>query len=100
MIDDSEMNRDMLARRLGRYGYDVDVAETGEHGLEKMREGYFDLVMLDIMMPKMNGYEFLVHVKTDEHLSQIPVIMISAIDGTIHSERTHDVSLRFTLRTV
>jgi DNA-binding response OmpR family regulator len=80
VIDDNEMNRDMLARRLGRYGYDVDVAENGEHGLEKMRDGNFDLVMLDIMMPKMNGYEFLEHVKTDERLSQIPVIMISAVD--------------------
>ncbi len=80
VVDDNEMNRDMLSRRLERQGYQVLVAENGVRALEMMTEHNFDLVLLDIMMPKMNGYEVLERVKGDENLRHIPVIMISAVD--------------------
>ena len=80
VVDDNEMNRDMLSRRLKRQGYDTVVAENGLQAVELMAEQDFDLVLLDIMMPKMNGYEVLEQVKDDDHLKHIPIIMISAVD--------------------
>lgn len=80
VVDDNEMNRDMLSRRLERQGYQVDVAENGIRALELIDERGYDLVLLDIMMPKMNGYEVLERLKADELRRSIPVIMISAVD--------------------
>jgi CheY-like chemotaxis protein len=59
VVDDNEMNRDMLSRRLQRQGCEVMVAEDGFSALEMLQKHPFDLVLLDIMMPKMNGYEVL-----------------------------------------
>lgn len=80
VVDDNEMNRDMLSRRLSRYGYHTVMAENGQRALELMREQSFDLVMLDIMMPVLNGYEVLEAVRNDPALRLIPIIMISAVD--------------------
>ncbi|GAB4112533.1 MAG: SpoIIE family protein phosphatase [Roseiflexaceae bacterium] len=80
VVDDNEHNRDMLSRRLQRQNYRVEVAEHGRQALERMRSEHFDLVLLDIMMPEMNGYQVLEHVKGDPALQFIPIIMISAID--------------------
>ncbi|HRF94501.1 MAG TPA: response regulator, partial [Aggregatilineales bacterium] len=65
VVDDNEMNRDMLSRRLQKLSYNVEMAENGERCLEMMRTFRYDLVMLDIMMPKMNGYEVLETAKAD-----------------------------------
>jgi CheY-like chemotaxis protein len=80
IVDDNEINRDVLARRLGRQGYTTAAAENGRKALEMVRTQKFDLLLLDIMMPELNGYEVLRHLKTDPHLRDIPVIMISALD--------------------
>jgi sigma-B regulation protein RsbU (phosphoserine phosphatase) len=80
IVDDNEMNRDMLSRRLLRQGHSVKMAINGREALELMRAENFDLVLLDIMMPEMNGYETLEQLKADSSLSYIPVIMISAVD--------------------
>lgn len=80
VVDDNEMNRDMLSRRLQRQSYDVELAENGERCLDMMRQGSFDLVLLDIMMPVMNGYEVLEIAKSEDQLKDIPIIMISAVD--------------------
>ncbi len=80
IVDDNEMNRDMLSRRLVRQGHTVVIAEHGRQGLECLRREAFDLVLLDIMMPEMNGYQMLEALKADEALREIPVIMISAVD--------------------
>jgi DNA-binding response OmpR family regulator len=80
VVDDNEMNRDMLSRRLQRQGYTTDVAENGERALEMIQQSRYDLVLLDVMMPKINGYEVLEQVKQDEALRHIPIIMISAVD--------------------
>jgi adenylate cyclase len=80
VVDDNEVNRDLLARRLQRQGHVVTAAVDGCQALELMRSAPFDLVLLDIMMPQMNGYEVLEHLKADEKLRHIPVIMISAVD--------------------
>jgi adenylate cyclase len=80
VVDDNEMNRDMLSRRLERQGYQAILAEDGVQALELLPQHPFDLVLLDIMMPKMNGYEVLERAKNDPALRNIPIIMISAVD--------------------
>src|SRR5687767_1628561 len=80
VVDDNEMNRDMLSRRLERQGHAVTMAENGRQALERIRAEPFDLVLLDIMMPELNGYEVLEQLKNDGDLRHIPVIMISAVD--------------------
>ncbi len=80
VVDDNEMNRDMLSRRLTRQGHEVVVAEDGQRALTLIGERAYDLILLDIMMPKMNGYEVLERMKADSNLQNIPVIMISAVD--------------------
>ncbi|MDQ6764692.1 MAG: SpoIIE family protein phosphatase [Verrucomicrobiota bacterium] len=79
VVDDVQNNRDVLSRRLERQGYAVVTAEDGKQALEKLRAQAFDLVLLDIMMPEMDGYEVLQRLKADEALRHIPVIMISAL---------------------
>jgi adenylate cyclase len=81
VVDDNEDNRYALTRRLAREGYaNIATAVDGEQALELVRSKPFDLVLLDIMMPKVNGYEVLAQMKADENLRHIPVIMISAVD--------------------
>ncbi len=81
VVDDNETNRYTLIRRLRRDGYsDIEEAENGRQALEMLRLRRFDLVLLDITMPEMNGYDVLAQVKSDMDLRDIPVIMISALD--------------------
>ena len=80
IVDDNEMNRDLLLRRLGKSGFQMASAENGKQALDMMRERSFDLVLLDIMMPVMDGYETLVAMQKDEVLRRVPVIMITALD--------------------
>ncbi|MBW3631087.1 MAG: response regulator [Gemmatimonadetes bacterium] len=79
VVDDVESNRDVLSRRLERQGYDVATAESGKEALDMMRAHHYELVLLDIMMPEMDGYEVLRRLKADDDLQHIPVIMISAL---------------------
>jgi len=80
VVDDIEANRDLLSRRLGREGHDVAVAGGGIEALEKLQGENFDLVLLDLMMPDMNGFEVLARMKEDNRLRDVPAIMISALD--------------------
>lgn len=80
IVDDLEVNRDLLARRVGRFGHETGFADNGRTALEALRAGPWDLVLLDITMPEMDGYETLRRIKEDPSLAHIPVIMVSAID--------------------
>ena len=79
IVDDIEANRDVLSRQLERQGYMVATSGNGRQALERLHVETFDLVLLDIMMPEMDGYEVLQRLKADEALRHIPVIMISAL---------------------
>ena len=79
-VDDNESNRDMLSRRLLRHGLTVDVAVNGLDALAQLETKAFDLVLLDIMMPELDGYEVLKRMKACDNLRHIPVVMISALD--------------------
>jgi len=80
VVDDDAANRDVLSRRLTRQGHVVVTTASGSDALRLMRERAFDAVLLDIMMPDMDGYEVLGHIKSDERLRHIPVIMVSALN--------------------
>ena len=80
VVDDNALNRDVLSRRLERQGHTVAVADNGRAALEMLAQQQFDLVLLDVMMPELNGYEVLRHLKTDPTLRDLPVIMISALE--------------------
>ena len=79
VVDDDAANRDVLSRRLKRQGHAVTTASSGREALELMAATLFDVVLLDIMMPDLDGYEVLGHIKSDPRLQHIPVIMISAL---------------------
>ena len=80
VVDDVEDNREVLRRRLARDGYLADTAENGRRALERIRSEIFDLVLLDVLMPELDGYETLKQIKSDQATRDIPVIMISALD--------------------
>ena len=78
VVDDNEDNRDLLCRRVQRLGHQVTTAENGQRALDLISQTPFDLVLLDIMMPVMDGFEVLSRIKEDSTLRDLPVIVISA----------------------
>lgn len=81
VVDDNEMNRDMLSRRLEREGYRVGIAEDGNQALEMIRTERFDLILLDVMMPGLTGFELLQLIRQKQTLAELPVIMVTARDA-------------------
>ncbi|MEA2780185.1 MAG: adenylate cyclase [Rhodospirillaceae bacterium] len=82
VVDDHQSNRDLLARRLTRDGHEIVTAGNGDGALTLVEEGGFDLILLDLLMPGMSGYEVLCRLKSHPRHAEIPVIMISALDET------------------
>ncbi len=80
VVDDDAGNRDVLARRLQREGYRVELAADGPAALDRLRSTPVGLVLLDVMMPGMDGFEVLGRLKADPALRGLPVVMISALD--------------------
>lgn len=80
VVDDSRTNRSLLAKRLEQQGHSVVQAENGRAALDLMTTQPFDLVLLDVVMPELDGYEVLAKLREDQSLREIPVIMISAVD--------------------
>jgi sigma-B regulation protein RsbU (phosphoserine phosphatase) len=82
VADDDESNREMLLRRLARLGHTVSVAENGRQALDLLAGEDFDLMLLDLQMPELNGYQVLEHLRADATLRDLPVIVLSASDNT------------------
>ncbi|MDQ2693485.1 MAG: response regulator, partial [Chloroflexota bacterium] len=80
VVDDNRVNRILLSRGLEAHGHRVETAENGREALEKLRKDSFDLVLLDIEMPEMNGYQVLETCLQDPDLRDIPIIMTSSLD--------------------
>ena len=78
LVEDNEMNRDMLSRRLERKGYDVCLALDGAEGLQKAREEAPDLILMDMSLPVVDGWEATRQLKADEATRGIPVIALTA----------------------
>jgi adenylate cyclase len=80
IVDDTEATRELLARRLGREGHHIVEVANGRAALDRVTLEIFDLILLDMMMPDLNGYEVLTQLKADVRFRHIPVIVISALD--------------------
>ena len=80
IADDNRVNRLLLGRGLEQQGHTVVFAEHGREALDLLRTDDFDLLLLDVLMPELDGYEVLAELKRDTHLREIPVIMTSSLD--------------------
>ena len=80
IVDDTPMNRDLLTRRVTREGYAAETAANGREALERLRAEPFDLVLLDVQMPEMDGPALLGVLREEAALAHVPVIVISAVD--------------------
>jgi signal transduction histidine kinase len=80
VVDDNEMNRDVLSRRLRREGYSVETAEDGYQAMEMIKKKRFDLIVLDIMMPGLSGFDMLPMIRAIQPITDLPVIMATAKD--------------------
>jgi len=80
IVDDDRMNRMLLSRTLERDGHTTASAESGEQALKMLGQAPYDVVLLDVVMPEMDGFEVLARVKGDPQTRHLPVIMISAVD--------------------
>lgn len=78
--DDNPDIRKILVMRLEINGYEVEEAYDGEEAVEKIREGDVDLVVLDLMMPKLSGFEVCRMIKFDENYKDLPIVVLSALD--------------------
>lgn len=87
MIDDDSSNRDILHGRLEQAGHVVTDATNGEEGLRKLAEAPFDLVLLDVMMPRIDGWNVCRQIKTNPETKSIPVVLLTALDRQIDQLR-------------
>ena len=78
LVEDNEMNRDMLSRRLERKGHSVSIAIDGAEGLDKTRSDTPDLILMDMSLPVIDGWEVTRRLKADEATRRIPVIALTA----------------------
>jgi two-component system, cell cycle response regulator DivK len=78
LVEDNEMNRDMLSRRLRRRGYEVLIAEDGQQGVDMARAEQPDLVLMDMSLPVKDGWEATREIKADAALAAMPVIALTA----------------------
>lgn len=78
LVEDNEMNRDMLSRRLNRHGFEVVIAVNGQEGVELAGSAKPDLILMDMSLPVLDGWEATKRVKTDPDTARIPVIALTA----------------------
>ena len=78
LVEDNEMNRDMLSRRLIRRGFEVILAEDGEQGVAMAREALPDLILMDMSLPVLDGWEATRRLKADDATRSIPIVALTA----------------------
>lgn len=78
LVEDNEMNRDMLSRRLMRRGYAVECALDGAQGVEAARTGGFDLILMDMSLPDVDGWEATRRLRALPETSRVPIIALTA----------------------
>lgn len=78
IVDDEAANRDMLARRLAKQGYTFELAASGAEALALLASSQFDVVLLDVQMPVMSGFEVLANIRKSRSLIELPVILVTA----------------------
>ena len=93
VVDDSITMRKVTSRVLERHEYEVSTAKDGVDAVEKLHERVPDLMLLDIEMPRMDGYELATHMKADPRLRDVPIIMITSRSGDKHRQRAFDIGV-------
>ena len=93
VVDDSITMRKVTGRVLGRQGFEVMTAKDGLDALEQMEERVPDLMLLDIEMPRMDGYELATEMKRNARLRQVPIVMITSRTGDKHRQRAFDLGV-------
>jgi len=93
VVDDSITMRKVTSRVLERHEYEVSTAKDGIDAVEKLHERVPDLMLLDIEMPRMDGYELATHMKADPRLRNVPIIMITSRSGDKHRQRAFDIGV-------
>lgn len=93
VVDDSITMRKVTGRVLERHEYEVATAKDGVDALEKLHERVPDLMLLDIEMPRMDGYELATQMKSDPRLRDVPIIMITSRTGDKHRQRAFDIGV-------
>ena len=93
VVDDSITMRKVTGRVLERHEYEVATAKDGVDAIEKLHERVPDLMLLDIEMPRMDGYELATHMKADPRLRDVPIIMITSRTGDKHRQRAFDIGV-------
>ncbi len=78
LVEDNEMNRDMLSRRLRRKGYEVEIAVDGLQGIEKAATGEFDIILMDMSLPELDGWEATKRLRESSDTQEIPIIALTA----------------------
>jgi len=94
IIEDEEIMVGLLQRKLTAEGYEVSVARDGEEGLKIMKEVNPDLILLDIIMPKMGGFEVMEEMNKDKKLKKIPVIVISNSGQPVELDRAQKLGAK------
>ena len=93
VVDDSVTMRKVTGRVLERHNFEVATAKDGVDALEKLDERVPDLMLLDIEMPRMDGYELATAMKSDPRLRNVPIIMITSRTGEKHRQRAFDIGV-------
>ena len=78
LVEDNEMNRDMLSRRLIRKGFEVDMAFDGRAGVEKAKAGGYDLILMDMSLPEIDGWEATRQLRASRETKTVPIIALTA----------------------
>ena len=78
LVEDNEMNRDMLSRRLARKGYEVSIAVNGLEGVEKAQTELPDIILMDMSLPELDGWEATRRLKSADETNKIPILGLSA----------------------
>jgi len=94
LVEDEEIMIDLLQRKLTKEGYEVSVARDGEEGLKLMREVKPTLILLDIVMPKMGGFEVMEEMAKEPELKKIPVIVISNSGQPVELDRAQKLGAK------
>ncbi|HST44829.1 MAG TPA: response regulator, partial [Luteimonas sp.] len=93
VVDDSVTMRKVTGRVLERHNFEVSTAKDGIDALERMAERVPDLMLLDIEMPRMDGYELATQMKLDPRLRDIPIVMITSRTGEKHRQRAFEIGV-------
>ncbi len=94
LVEDEEIMINLLQKKLVQEGYEVSIAKNGEEGLSMMKEVKPDIILLDIIMPKMSGFEVMEEMRKDTELKKIPIVVISNSGQPVELDKAKELGAR------